>query len=176
MVKKNITWYDIKQGCMATRLYLSLFILYALTACNKYKTEGNVQTNSTFADTLRLSSEAIQVGANTFYLKTSLWRDFMPQSPPNGKPLICVSDLIEKDSLPIPANVKLIKQYVVYGNDIWTDQYSGINSYQSFILEGTTRNGPKWGPDVLVDVICEFQIGNSIFRLIARQQKIIRTV
>jgi len=161
---------------MATRVYLNLFILCALIACNKYKTEGTIQTNSAFADTLRLSPEIIQVGANTFYLQSNLWRDFMPQSPPNGKPLICISALIEKDSLPIPASVKLIKQYVVYGNDIWTDQYSGISSYQSFILEGTARNGPKWGPDILVDVICEFQIGNSIFRVIAKQQKIIKTV
>ena len=117
----------------------------------------------------------MQVGANTFYLQASLWRDFMPQSPPNGKPLICISDLIEKDSMPIPVNVKLIKQHVVYGNDIWTDQYSDINSFHSFIVEGTVWNGPKWGLSILVDVICEFQIGNSIFRIIAKQQKITKT-
>jgi len=100
----------------------------------------------------------------------------MPQSPQDGKPIICTSDLIEKDSLPIPPNVKLIKQYVISGNDVWTDQYSGINSCESFILEGTVRDGPKWGPNILVDIVCEFQIGSSTFRVIAKQQKITKTM
>jgi hypothetical protein len=160
---------------MVGRLNIIVFILLAFISCNKNKIDGTLQTNTAWADSLRLSPDTITFSGVTFYLKADLSRDFMPQSPQNGKLLLCSNNLVEKDSLPIPSNLKLIKQYVVNGNDIWTNGYSQINNYQNFILQGIVRDGPKWGPNITVDVICEFTIGNSMFRIIAKQQEIIAT-
>lgn len=160
---------------MICRLNIVLFVLFAFISCNKNKIDGTVQTNIILANSLRSSPDTITFAGAMFYLKADLSRDFMPQSPRNGKPLLCSNNLIEKDSLPISSNVKLIRQYVINGNDIWTNEYSQINNYQSFTLQGIVRDGPKWGPNITVDVVCEFKIEDSVFKILAKQQEIIAT-
>ena len=154
---------------------VSLIIFIGLLSCKKEKIDGKIKTNAEFASDLKSSPENIVIGNNTFVLTTYLWRDFMPIAEENGSPMICINSLTEKDSLTITDSIELKKQYVVNGDEIWTADYSEIKKPSDFIIEGVVREGPKWGPNINVDVVCEFEISGTTYRILAKSQKINKT-
>jgi hypothetical protein len=94
------------------------------------------------------------IDSHNYFLDAYLWRDFMPISPPNGKSLISINWLICADSSAIPANIELKQQYVIYGDSVWIADYENeTHQTPEYKLEKVSRNGPKWGPNVYVDVI-----------------------
>lgn len=99
----------------------------------------------------------------------------MPIAEENGSEMICVNKLTEVDGIPILNTITLKKQYVIKGNEIWTADYSEINNNIDFILEGVVRDGPKWGPDIEVDVVCEFENSGMTHRIMAKSQLINKT-
>jgi hypothetical protein len=102
--------------------------------------------------------ETVKIGSNTFVLDAYLWRDFMPVSPENGKPMISINWLVDKNSVKIPDNITMVKQYVIYNDEIWIADYEDeapAPSLPEYKLERISRNGPEWGPKVYVDVISQ---------------------
>jgi hypothetical protein len=140
-------------------LRLSIIILVVfiyLTGCEKDEV-SNIKVDKDLI--LELNSKAVKVvtiDADTYFLDAYLWRDFMPISPPNGKPLISINWLIRTDSSVIPDNVELKQQYVIYGDSIWIANYDNeTQKTPDYKKEKVSRNGPKWGPEVYVDVIAK---------------------
>jgi len=154
---------------------VSLIILLGIISCKKEKIDGKIKTDSEFASELKSSPENITIGNNTFFLTTYLWRDFMPVAEENGSPLTCVNSLTEKDSLSIASTIELKKQYVIKENEIWTANYSEISNPKDFVIEGVVREGPKWGPNITVDVVCEFESDGATYRILAKSQEINKT-
>ena len=98
----------------------------------------------------------VTIDSHDYFLDAYLWRDFMPISPPNGKPLISINWLIRADSSTIPDNIELILQYVIYGDSVWIADYENeTHQTPEYKQEKVSRNGPKWGPNVYVDVIAK---------------------
>ena len=157
---------------MVNRFVAILIIIISLNSCKKDQLNGNTQTNAALADSLRLSPFAAQIDNDSLFLSTYVWRNFMPGIGKDGSGLYCSNQLTYKDSLPIPSGLKLKTQYVINENQIWTNQHPEINYEQSSIIEGSVSGGPKWGPDIFVDVVCEFEIDNHTYRIIAKHQKI----
>jgi hypothetical protein len=160
---------------MVTRISMILVMLFTLYACSKDKKdkmEGGVQTDTTLADSLRLSPASILINNDSLLLSAYLWRDFMPGTGENGSGLYCSSKVMFKDSLPIPSGLIFKKLYVIDANQIWTNQQIVIDHENPSVIKGVVSNGPKWGPATFVDVVCELEINNTIYRLIAKQQKI----
>ena len=87
-------------------------------------------------------------------LTTSLWRDFMPISPPDGKPLIAVMQIRTDDGSPVPAGIAADPSWGIYGDEVWSSFVEPRpRSETGPIYEVVARNGPKWGPGVSVDVV-----------------------
>lgn len=102
--------------------------------------------------------DTLIIGSNSFVLDAYLWRDFQPVSPKDGNPMISINWLISTDLIEIPDNISMIKQYVVYGDSVWIADYENEASSPSlpkYKLERISRNGPKWGPKIYVDVISQ---------------------
>jgi len=61
------------------------------------------------------------------------------------------------DSTDIPENIDLIKQYVIFNDSIWISDYETDTTanFPKFKIEKGSMNGPKWGPNIYVDVISE---------------------
>ena len=154
---------------------ITLFLIIGLFSCKKENVDTKFKTDPELASELKSLPENIRIGSNTFLLTSYLWRDFMPPAEENGSPLTCVNSLIEKDSLSITTTIELKKQYIVKGNDIWTADYSEIRNPENFIIEGVVREGPKWGPNISVDVICEFVSAGNTYRILAKSQEIYKT-
>ena len=157
-------------------LFLTLIIVVALSSCDKEDTEdNNTNTDSKFAAELRSSPETILIGSSYLILKTYVWRDFMPIAEEDGSKLFCTSKLTDVDQLSIPTSINLNKLYVIKGDEIWKANYSETNRNVNYILEGLAKDGPKWGPDIEVDVVCEFENSGTVYRILAKSQWINKT-
>lgn len=112
-----------------------------------------VPAESKADELIRKSEEILKFGGHTYVLEAYLWRDFMPVSPPDGRPLIAINRLVEKDGLAIPEGVDIVMQYVINKDEVWESNYSESVQGQANIIEKISREGPKWGPDIYVTVI-----------------------
>lgn len=157
---------------MKNTILILISLYLTLTACNKEKYDSEVTNDPVFAQVLKSAPEQLTVDNLNFELRTSLWRDFMPIAEEDGSPLMAVNDLVEKDSLAISEEVKLKKLYVIQEHKIWTTTYSNIKQVDDHVLTGGAKGGPKWGPGVAVDVVCEFEIAGQIYRILAKSQPV----
>jgi uncharacterized protein (DUF2225 family) len=135
-------------------ILLSLGVLLAVS-CEKKEQEIDEK------QILQIKEKAVEtliIGSNSFKLDAYLWRDFMPESPPNGKPMISINWLVSTDLVKIPENISMVKQYVFYEDEFWVADYENeapTPSLPEYKLERISRNGPKWGPKIYVDVISQ---------------------
>lgn len=139
------------------------------------KETAKVFTDAALAADLRSASEELTIGDHKLTLSTFLWRDFMPISEENGKPLICVSKITDAHAISLSDSISLIKQYTINGSEIWIANYIEKKNPTPFISEGVVRNGPKWGPHIRVDIVTEFEYKGKLYRLLAKSQLIGRT-
>ena len=100
-------------------------------------------------------TKEVTISSYDFTLSATLWRDFQPISPPDGKPLILVADIIESNSKTIPSSIKVDSFWVINGDQIW----SGILSTEEhpttplFTRRITIGDGPKWETGIYVDLV-----------------------
>jgi len=123
---------------------------------------------------LLAAPDTIQVEGRTLYLTTSLNRDFMPVTPPDGDPLVAAVYITATDTVMLSPSVSADAIWIVYEDQIWSAWLvEGISSHfpqQNRIMK-IARNGPKWGPNVYVTVVVRVKdsSGNS-FHLRASDQ------
>lgn len=111
--------------------------------------------------------EQIQIDARFYRLETYLYRDFMPSSPPDGKPLIALILVTAIDQLPFPEMIDADKLWIINGQEVWETEFSDEERPQDpnrrHQLEKVARDGPKWGPGIYVDVVVRVK-NSSNFR------------
>lgn len=144
---------------------LIFFTILSCLSCKKEKAQ-------TFADELRLSPEQIEYGTKTLDLVPGLRRDFMPVVEPGGSPLYANSTIMELDSQDIPESLRLVKQFIINGDEIWETEFTRIDTVFSWAIRGSSQNGPKWGPDIEVDVVCEFELDGKTHRILEKSTPI----
>jgi hypothetical protein len=124
--------------------------------------------------------DSIVVAGRTLKLSTYLWRDFMPMSPPAGRPLQGAFYVSASDTARLPADLSADAVWLVYGNEIWRDWLDtptvppgDVKPSQIYCTVG---HGPYWGPQVAVDAIVRVTSGSSGSHLLrAPNQTIHRT-
>lgn len=107
---------------------------------------------------LEESCDTIRIDSMKYILEAYLYRDFMPVSPPEGRPMVSLNCLVALDSTEIPRAINLIKQFVIYHDTIWVKDYEKDDyddTTRTYQLCRVSKNGPMWEPGVLVDVIAE---------------------
>ncbi|HYM81806.1 MAG TPA: hypothetical protein VEY91_10425, partial [Candidatus Limnocylindria bacterium] len=104
---------------------------------------------------LRSAPTTVTVGARTLALSAELWRDFMPISPPDGKPMIATLRIATEDGTGLPPGLKADSTWVLHGEHVWETlaveqepRAAGASR-----IEILAREGPKWGPEIQVDVV-----------------------
>jgi hypothetical protein len=102
----------------------------------------------------------IQVDGRELTLDTYLYRDFMPVSPPGGKPLVAGLKVRTVDGSPLPAGIRAERVSVRYQDEVWTvpvvlEHPSPLPG----VLDVVARDGPRWGPGVNVDVVLHLRDG-----------------
>lgn len=130
-------------------------------------------------ETLLAAPDTMNIENQSIVLTTYLWRDFQPISPPNGKPLIALVYIETPDSSDIPVLLDPNAIYIVYNNQVWKSFFSTEerppDELKPYKITKIARDGPKWGPNVYVDVIVRILDGDKVYLLRASEQYIGRT-
>lgn len=106
-----------------------------------------------------MAPHIVAIAGATLRVDASLWRDFQPISPPDGKPLAAILTVTTIDGSPIPGGLTADSAWIHNGGLVWgaalvEEQPRGAGA--SF-FEVVARNGPKWGPGIAVDVVIQLR-------------------
>jgi hypothetical protein len=127
---------------------------------------------------LQAAPDTIVVQGRSLTLSAFLWRDFMPISPPDGKPLVAIVTITALDTARLPASISCDVVWIVYSGEIWKAwlQREASGNVKPNQMSLMARDGPKWGPNVFVDVIVRVSGDSGQARLLrAPRQWIGRT-
>ena len=146
--------------------YVIIFTtLILLISCEKDDiNESNIRIDKELISELNSKSyDTLIIESNKLVLDAYLWRDFMPISPSDGKAMISINWLRDIDSTEILDNIDLIAQYVIYNDSIWIAEYENETrpTQPDYKIEKISREGPKWGPKIYVDVISKVRDFNT---------------
>jgi hypothetical protein len=127
-------------------------LMLVLSACS-----GQTPTApaSVPASALAGAPTQVTVSGKTLTLTTNLWRDFMPISPPEGKPLVAALQIRTGDASHVPSEVTADMVWVIHGDALWsaTPREDRTRAETSPVYEVIARDGPKWGPGISVEVV-----------------------
>lgn len=129
-------------------------------------------------NTVLSAPSAVEIEGRQYVLETYLWRDFMPISPPGGKPLIASIRVSAKDRGAFPSSLEADRLWVIKDEgQVWETELAGEGKQPTGNqLEKVARNGPKWEPGTKVDVVVRLvDRDNRTYLLRAPQQLISRT-
>jgi hypothetical protein len=131
-------------------ILIGLCICGLLTGCKLFEDIGPTVP----LEELQSAPEKITLGNREFILETDLARNFQPISPPGGGPLMASIYVTATDSLKFPSNINADRIWVVNGSKVWESNFEGSDPPHSiYQLAKGAHNGPKWGPDIYVDVV-----------------------
>jgi hypothetical protein len=129
---------------------------------------------------LLAAKDTVSIGQTQLKLESYLWRDFMPTSPPDGKPMRAAVTLVPVNAEKIPAEVDLVKLWVISDQTVWSTELQQVGSPDTTKsqpkIEKTASDGPKWGPGITVTVLAQIKDPQGNYHLIkADNQMIHRT-
>ena len=130
------------------RFAIVLGLMMASLSCS------NMTTRTT--SELLAAPTTVTVDGFSVVLQTSLWRDFMPVSPPDGKPLVAILRPMRSETTMSPAGVRIEEAWVLFGEETWNptiteERFASPPAQMHY--EAVARDGPKWGPGVSVTVV-----------------------
>lgn len=151
---------------------LCVFFLFALSCEDPVSAPPEIPLEK-----LLSAGDTVETNGKKIFLTTYLQRDFMPISPPNGKPLVAVVYIQTVDSSDLPSGLEAEAIYIVNDNEIWNSFFSKDipPDNSSFQLVRIARDGPKWNTGIYVDVIVLLKFNKESILLKASDQIINRT-
>jgi hypothetical protein len=107
----------------------------------------------------------------TLTIEANTWRDFTPASPSDGSDLRVLIRLRTASGAPLPGGVAADSVWVVRGGLAWAGEPTPTQApWGPDVLELMMRGGPRWGPDVAVDVVARVTgVPGGPRRIAARQ-------
>lgn len=143
---------------MRRLLIILLTAIVVTAACGDAPTAPTPPTSDLAAAPTRVS-----VAGKSLLLDASLWRDFMPIAPPDGRPLIGVLRVQTDDGSGVPATVTVDMAWVLNGADVWraVPREERARAATAPAYEVVVRDGPKWGPGIHVDVVVRIRDANG---------------
>jgi hypothetical protein len=117
--------------------------------------DGPASPSSVTPSDLTAAPTSVSLGGKSIRLETSLWRDFQPIAPPDGKPLVALLQIKTEDGSDVPATLRADMVWVFNGSQSWSavPQEERPRPETSPVYELVARDGPKWGPGISVDVV-----------------------
>jgi hypothetical protein len=123
-----------------------------------------------------LAPSLVSIAGAPIRVQAFLNRDFMPISPPDGKPLVAVFRIQTADGSSIPASITADSAWVYNGATVWGTPVVEEQPRNVSYFEVVARGGPKWGPGIEVDVVVRLRDGEGhTFLLRAPRQLISRS-
>jgi hypothetical protein len=131
-------------------LIFILTILLFSISCNK-------QTHTISIQKLQSAPDTVTINDRPYVLDVYLWRDFMPVTPPEGKPLQASVKIVPVDTGYVEPNLDANEIWIIHGEKAWAHSLENVgkpgNLQKRKILEKAAHDGPKWEPGIKTTVI-----------------------
>jgi len=156
--------------CLSLSVACTFFLL---SGCGG---RGPTTPGAVSASDLTTAPTKIVLAGKTLILGTSLWRDFMPIAPPDGKPLVALLQVKTGDGSSVPATVSADTVWVIHGAQIWSGllQEERSRAETMPLYEVVAREGPKWDPGITVDVVVRLRDASGRAFLLRATDQVIR--
>lgn len=151
-------------------LALAAAITVTMTSCSSDDLVGVIVPTWSESD-LALIPDTLNVETSRLVLDVFLNRDYEPPSPQDGRRMTANVTLRDVDERELALEINDPVLAVVSGSSMWTVELeeSPFDSHFPYELDYQAGSGPKWGPQIHVDVVMGFRIGNGApQRVIAR--------
>lgn len=135
-----------------------------LSSCQQVANKkASVLISSPATSKLKAAPTKITIAGRSYKVEAFVWRDFMPISPPDGKPMIASIKLIVEDGNSVPENLLPHKLWVMKsgGGEVWETSFTDEPIFSKGNVQIIARNGPKWEPDTDIDVVVQLLDGNG---------------
>lgn len=154
--------------------FVFALLISTLFGCEKKEeSQPSLQANQIAA--LLASPEMLNLNNYLLKIESDIWRNFMPPIDSNGSALMAQVVLSERNQRTLNNSVQLEKVYLINQNELWSKTFDSSDSSSPYQVSGMVRNGPIWGPNIKVDLVCEFSFGGQNYRLLAKDQDIYAT-
>ena len=157
---------------MTTRSLLAPILGLTLVACAG---RGDAPLAPPGPEELASVPGAVVLGGVTLTLETYLWRDFMPPSPPEGRPLAARLVVRSSDGSSLPSGLVMTTVSVYYQGQTWLSSPVSDPSPNPTMYVARSSGGPLWGPGVRVNVSVTLVLGRQRIMLSAKNQYIHQT-
>ncbi|MBI2773668.1 MAG: hypothetical protein HYX56_04145 [Chloroflexi bacterium] len=109
----------------------------------------------------------VTIAGRAYRIEAYVWRDFMPISPPDGKPMIASIKAIAEDGAPFPTTITADRVWV-YGSATWESAPTEVRRSPEggappSQIEVVARDGRKWDPGTKVDVTLRLVSGGASY-------------
>jgi hypothetical protein len=145
-------------------------LVAALVGCGVTSTApSDVSRGQLASAPTRIVSDGVGLTLTAF-----LTRDFMPISPPDGKPLGGVLRIQTENGTPVPAGIIVSASWILFNSEMWStsvEQRPRAETGPNY--EVIVKDGPKWGPDVMVDVVVRVHDSAGAESLLRAPQQLI---
>ena len=123
---------------------------------------------------LKAAPETLAIAGRDYTLETRLNRDFFPLCPPDGRPLTVVAHVVAAGEEAFPAALDADRVWVVNGEEVWeASLVDGKVPAPANELVRSASNGPRWKPDLYVDVVVRLlDTKGNMYLIRAADQKI----
>jgi hypothetical protein len=151
-------------------------LLYVLSALLLLVTAHSAESQDYTLAQLRAAPAGAKIHGRIVTLDAYLWRDFMPISPPNGKPLIATVRVQSPEGQSISDKLVVERAWFLNGAEVWSTSPSEVRTVDDGSIELVFRNGPLWNPGLVVDIAIVVRDSSGGRHLISRrEEKIKRT-
>ena len=159
---------------MASMLHVRLVLI--AVACAPVSACETLPTIVPVRSELRNDPERVLLGGASIQLETSLWRDFQPIAPADGRPLVAVLRITTVNGDAISATIHADSVWVLNGDQAWAaapveEQPRGSDAA---FFEVVAREGPKWGPGIEVDVVVRLRDAAGQRALVQARRQLVR--
>jgi len=157
-------------------IYRPVFSLIFCFVCAHLLFAGSRKPKDYTPQQLKSAEDTLLIQNTKLVLDTYLWRDFMPQSPPDGKPLRAAINVIPVVNQFIPDGVHADKFWILNEEEVWSGPLKSVRedlpAQNRVKLEKVAQGGPKWGPGISVTVVIQIidQDGKSYLLKTSNQQ------
>lgn len=150
---------------------LAAVVSCVLAACGGSATEPRLVADR---GVLLSATATAELSGQTLTIAPYLWRDFQPSSPSNGRPMIAVIRVQSVDGSRLPAGVSADSVWVLWGAQTWAARaVEEQPRTASAIFEVVARDGPKWGPNVRVDVVLRLHDASGTVRYVRMADQLV---
>ena len=121
--------------------------------------------------------QRVVVAGESLMLETYIWRDFMPISPPGGRPMIAAISIKTTSAADFPTGLDADSIWLFKNGDTWATVFTDEDRPSDpFVLSKVARGGPLWEPGIAVDVVVRLKnAGGQTWLIKAVNQTIHRT-